>query len=194
VPGVAVVLAAVLLPVPLLLPRAGLLWSVPALAPLLGVVGFAPAYAAVCGFASTPWRRAALGAAGAVWLVAAEALTGKLLLFGPQDGALPRAAWEGSASAAAHHALGPIVTSPVLLAAPVFAAFAVALPIVVRGRSLALDLAGAAVWAYALRFALDALPSAPHGAVAGAVVGAALAVAAGTAGLLSAPGRRAYVP
>ena len=54
--------------------------------------------------------------------------------------------------------------------------------------------AGAVLWAYGLRFALDALPSAPHGAVAGAVVGGALAVAAGTAGLLSAPGRRAYVP
>src|SRR5205814_5814209 len=77
-PGAAVVVAAALLPVPLLLPRAGLLWSVPALAPLLGLVGLAPAYAAVCGFASTAWRRAALGAAGAIWLVAAEALTGKL--------------------------------------------------------------------------------------------------------------------
>jgi hypothetical protein len=175
VPGVAVVLAAALLPVPLLLARAGRAWSVPALAPLLGVAGLAPAYVALAGFASTAWRRAALGAAGALWLVAAEALTGKLLLFGTQDGARPRAAWEVSASSAGHYALAPIVTSPVLLAAPVFAAFAVALPLVVRGRTLALDLAGAAVWAYALRFALDRLPAAPHGVVAGVVLGGAIA-------------------
>jgi hypothetical protein len=194
--GVALVLTAALLPIPLLLPRAGLLWSMPALAPLLGVIGLAPAYVALCGLATTVWRRAALGAAGLVWLVAAEAITGKMLLFGPPDGAKPHRAWQTSASAAVHDAIGPVVTSPVLAPAVVFAFFAVALPVLVRGRSLALDALGAGAWAVALFSALGALSFLPHprGAVAGALLGAALVVAAGEAGLLPLPGRRQSVP
>jgi hypothetical protein len=195
-PGVALVLAAALAPVPFLLPRAGLLWSVPALAPLLGVAGLAPAYAALCGLASTAWRRAALGALGVGWLVAAEVITGKLLLFGPPDGREARAAWEGSALGAGHHALGPVVTSPALAPTVLFAAAALLLPVLVRGRSLGLDVLGAAVWAGAFAFALGAVPflSQPRGALAGALVGGAIAVAAGELGLVPPPGKRHDVP
>src|SRR5438067_1585610 len=67
--GAALVLLVAALVVPVLLPRAGLLWSVPMLAPLLGAAGLAPLYLVVAGFASTAWRRAGLAAAGFLWLL-----------------------------------------------------------------------------------------------------------------------------
>ena len=135
-------------PVPFLLPRAGLLWSVPVLAPLLGTVALAPAFVGVAALAPTPWRRAGLAAAGFWWLVLGEAITGQALLFGSPDGTLPRADWEGSISAAASDvARSRSSTSPALAPVLVWAAFAVALPLVVRGRWLAVDLVGAGVWA-----------------------------------------------
>ena len=191
--GVALVVFFALVFVPVLLPRAGLLWSVPVLAPLLGLIGLAPAFVALAGLASTAWRRAGLAAAGLIWLVAAEAISGKMLLFGSPEGTHPRASWEASASSAAHHALSPILTSPALAPAIVFAVFAAVFPLALRGRSLALKAIGAAIWAGALASALGALPSAlsplphPRGALLGALVGAAL-------GLLPAPGRRPPLP
>ena len=80
--GTALLVLAAAAPVPLLLPRAGLLWSVPILAPLLGTIALAPAFVGIAALASTPARRAGLAAAGLWWLVLAEALTGRVLLFG----------------------------------------------------------------------------------------------------------------
>ena len=85
----------------------------------------------------TPWRRAGLGAAGFLWLALGELLTGKNLLFGIPDGALPRVEWQGSISAAASDALGPLLSGPALAPAVVWAGFAMLLPLVVRGRWLA---------------------------------------------------------
>jgi eukaryotic-like serine/threonine-protein kinase len=185
--GSALVVLAACAPVPLLLPRAGLLWSVPALAPLLGTAALAPVYVAVAGFASTAWRRAGLAAAGFVWLVAAELLTGRSLLFGVPDGALPRSLWEDSVTGAAGDALYPLVTSPALAPLAVWAAMAVLLPLCVRGRSLALDVLRGGLWAAALvtlhagladlmapSVALDDA----RGAVGGAIAGLVAAVAA----------------
>src|SRR3954452_11317470 len=146
-PGTALVLAAALAPTPLLLPRAGKLWSVPVLAPLLGTIALAPAYVAVAGLARTPWRRAGLGAAGFLWLAMGEVLTGKSFLFGIPDGVAPAFDWRGSAGDAVDNALSPLLSSPAVAPIAVFAAFAVVLPVVVRGRWLALDLVGAAMWA-----------------------------------------------
>jgi hypothetical protein len=128
--------------------------------------------------------------------VAAEAITGKMLLFGAPDDVRPRAAWEGSAAAAGHDAVAPILTSAALAPAAAFAVFAVMVPVLVRGRSLALDILGATIWACALPYAVGALPFLPNpnGAVAGAAVGGALAVAAREAGLVPLPGRRPAVP
>ncbi len=181
--GTALLLAAAAAPVPLLLPRAGLLWSVPVLAPLLGTIALAPAFVGVAALASTPARRAALAAAGLWWLVLGEALTGKALLFGSPDGTLARGDWEGSISAAAADALQPLVTTPAL--APVFAwaAVSIALAVVVRGRWLAVDLVGAALCAAALIAAHVALGDAlaadvaldhARGAVAGSILAALL--------------------
>jgi hypothetical protein len=184
--GTALIIAAAAAPLPLLLPRAGLLWSVPVLAPLLGTVALAPVFVGVAALAPTPWRRAGLGAAGFLWLATGEVLTGRSLLFGIPDGALPRADWEGSISAAASDALGPLLSGPSLAPAVVWAAFAVALPLVVRGRWLAVDLLGASAWAaglLAVHVALgDTLAATtaldePRGAAAGAIGAAVLAVA-----------------
>jgi hypothetical protein len=170
------------------------------LAPLLGVIGAAPAFAAIAGLAGTAWRRAGLAAAGVVWLVAAETLGAGRLLFGSPGDVQPRGAWEDSAAAAGHHAIAPVLTSPALAPAVVFAFFAVALPVVVRGRALWLDAIGAAVWAGGLAGSLNGLPrlfpslGQPNGAVAGALLGAALVVAAGEAGLVPRSGRRPDLP
>jgi hypothetical protein len=184
--GTALILAAAAAPMPLLLPRAGLLWSVPVLAPLLGAVAIGPAFVGIAALAPTPWRRAGLGAAGFLWLALGELLTGKDLLFGVPDGALPRVEWEGSISAAGSDALGPLLSGPALAPAVVWAAFAMLLPLVVRGRWLAVDLAGAGVWAAGLVVAHAALGDMlaattalgeARGALSGAI-GAALLVVA----------------
>jgi eukaryotic-like serine/threonine-protein kinase len=179
--GTALLLLAAAAPVPLLLPRAGLLWSVPVLAPLLGTIALAPAFVGIAALGSTPARRAGLAAAGLWWLLLGEALTGKALLFGSPDGTLPRGDWEGSISAAAADALQPLVTTPALAPLLAWVVVAIALPLVVRGRWLALDLAGAAVCAAALIAAHLALGDALAADVAldharGAVAGSIAAV------------------
>jgi eukaryotic-like serine/threonine-protein kinase len=185
--GTALMLAAALAPIPLLLPRAPNLWSLPALAPALGAASLAPAFVGVAGLGSTARRRAGLACAGFGWLAAAELLAGKGLLFGLPDGARPRLDWQGSVTGALGDALGPLLTSPALAAVVVWVAFAAALPLVVRGRVLVLDLVGAGVWAAGLAAAHAALGDLlaastslgqPRGPVAGPVLAAAIALAA----------------
>ncbi len=185
--GTALLLAAAAAPVPFVLPRAGLLWSVPILAPLLGTIALAPAFVGVAALAPTPSRRAGLAAAGFWWLALGEALTGRALLFGSPDGTLARIHWEGSISAAASDALQPLLTTPALAPIAVWAAVAVVLPLVVRGRWLAVDVMGAAVCAVGLVAAHIALGDAlaadvaldqPRGAVAGGIAAALLVVLA----------------
>ncbi len=164
---------------PLLLPRGGTLWSLPALAPLLGAIGLAPVYIAIAALAPTMWRRAGLAAAGVLWLVGVEVISGKSLLYGPADGTRARSTWHGSLPHAASHAIEPTLTSPVLAPALVFAAFAVLLPILVRGRNLWLDLILGGAWAIGLVVALDfsdqvLANSAQLGTARGAAVGAAV--------------------
>jgi hypothetical protein len=146
--------------------------------------------------APTAWRRAGLAASGFLWLALCEVITGKSLLFGVPDGALPRADWQGSISAAASDALGPLVSSPALAPALVWAGFAVLLPLIVRGRWLAADLFGAVIWTAGLIAALFALGDmlatttaldAARGAVAGSVGAAVLVLSVSQ---MAAPGER----
>ena len=188
-PGVALLVGAAAFPTALLLRSAGPLWPAPAGAPLLGLAGLAGAWPALAGQASKPWQRAALGALGLWWLVLAEALTGDRLALGPAPGSQPRIAWEASATAAAQHAISPILSSGVLLVALLWAGAAVLLPLLVRGRAFAVDLVAAVAWAAALGSATQAVadatapaggPGSPqmHGLVAGAIVAGGLVVAA----------------
>ena len=179
--GTALVLMAAAAPVPFLLPRAGLLWSVPVVAPLLGTIALAPAFIGIAALAPTPARRAGLAAAGLWWLVLGEILTGRLLLFGIPDGALPRANWEGSISAAASDAIQPLLTTPALAPVLAWAAGAVAVMLVVRGRWLTIDILGAGICAAALVAAHAALGDVlaaevaldqARGAVAGSIAAA----------------------
>ena len=163
----ALVAAAAVVP-PLLLRRRGLTWSVPAAAPALGLAGLAGAYPAVAGRVRGVWARAALGAAGLWWLLLAEPL-------------LDREIAVGTAPGSAGDVLETLATSGVLLLAPLWAAAAVVLPWLVRGRSVALDVVGAATWAAALASGTAAVAgwaglAEPRGLAAGAVVAGVLAV------------------
>jgi eukaryotic-like serine/threonine-protein kinase len=201
--GAALVLLVAALAVPVLLPRAGLLWSVPALAPLLGAAGLAPLYLVVAGFASTAWRRAGVAAAGLLWLVLAEIATGRTLLFGRPDGSTTHHEWERSIGAAADHVLMPLVKTPALLPALAWIGLAAALPIVVRARSLTLDLLGAVLWTAALVAGHQAVGRVladngqqleAHGLAAGAVLAAVAVVAAAGSGLWRTPPAPRAVP
>jgi hypothetical protein len=185
-PGSALVVLVAAMAVPLLMPRAGLLWSLPVAAPLLGALGLAPAFVGLAALAPTALRRAGLAAAGLVWLFGAEALTGEALLFGVPDAVPGTATWQDSLSAAASDVVAPIASSPQTTALIVWAGFAALLPLLLRGRWLAMDCVGAALWAAGLMVALAAVGDMvaggavldqARGAVAGALVGAVAAVA-----------------
>jgi hypothetical protein len=155
----ALVIAAAAAPVVLLLPRTGALWSLPGAAPLLGVIGLAGAYPALAGQAAGVVSRAALGALGAWWLALATVVTDE------------------------RPDLDVLAEPATFAIAGVWAVAAALLPLVVRGRRLAFDLVGAAVWAALLASATPAAAEAlsaqaPRGVVVGAVVGAVLAIGA----------------
>ena len=201
--GTALVVGLALAAVPALLLRAGRLWSAPVAAPLLGVIGIAPAFVGAAGLASTAWRRAGLGAAGFLWLAAAELLSSEELLLGPPQDADSRGEWAGSLSGAVTDAIVPLITSPAFLPVVAWAAFAALLPVVVRGRSLPFDVIGALVWAAALVAAHQGIAELaagdvpldqPRGAAAAAAVGAFAAVAAVWSGLRPGPRDGAPLP
>ena len=183
--GDAVVLAAAAAPVVPLLRRAAPGWlSVPAAAPGLGALALAGAFPALAGQARRAADRAVLGALGAWWLLLAEPVAGTDLLFGPAPDTLPRDQFGTSAGVAVEHVLAPAVTGGALALAALWAAAAVVLPFLVRGRLLGLDLLAAAAWATGLGVGTQALADAlgwapsPTGVVAGAVVAGILAVLA----------------
>ena len=182
-PGFALLVVLAAAPVPLLLPRRGDAWSLPAAAPALGLLGLAGAWPALAGQARGWATRAALGALGGLWLVLAEALMSDRLLFGQPRDVLAPAAWDGSMIDAVRDALVPLLAGGTLAIAALWALAAALLPLLVRGRSAALDLIGAAGWAAALAAATQAISEAlvldpPRGLVAGALVAGLVAVGA----------------
>jgi hypothetical protein len=178
--GTAVVLAAALVPTPLLLLRSPRLWSVPVLAPALGLIGLAGVFPALAGRAWTWLERAALGALGAWWLMLAEPLADRHLLLGPApDATTGDSAREAITNAA--EAVADTATSGLPALLLLWAAAAAMLPILVRGRSLLLDVVAASAWTAGLASATATLGEAldlgePKGLIAGAVVAGAVAV------------------
>jgi eukaryotic-like serine/threonine-protein kinase len=167
-PAAAALVAAGAAAPPLLLRRRGLVWSLPAAAPVLGLAGVAGAYPAVAGRVRGMWARAALGAVGLWWLLLAEPLLDRDIAVSTPPGS-------------AGEVLETLAESGALLLVPVWAAAALVLPWLVPGRALALDVAGAAVWAAALVSGTAAVAgwaglAEPSGLVAGAVAAAVLAV------------------
>jgi hypothetical protein len=105
------------------------------------------------------------------------------LVSGPASGVSPRGTWEGSALLAAQDAIWPLLSAGALALAALWALAAVLLPILVRGRSAALDIVGAAAWAATLAAATQAIADAlllhqPRGLVAASVGAAVIAVSA----------------
>ena len=181
--GLALVVAIALLAPVVLAPRRPTAWPLAAGAPALGlldVAGLAGAWPALAGLATTAWRRAAIGAAGWFWLLLATPLAGRILYLAPASGMLPAGAWRDSITRATAHGIAPLATSGVLAPAAVWAIAAAVLPLVVRGRSITLDLVRAVAWAGLLTAATPAAIVALRGtdsvpAIRGAVLGGAAA-------------------
>jgi eukaryotic-like serine/threonine-protein kinase len=165
-PGLAALAAIAAVLPPLLMPRDGLAWPLPAVAPALGLIGLAGGFPALAGRARRARTRAALGAAGAVWFLLAE-------IDSPRG-------WEDDAGRALRDAAWPLVTSGAAGLALLWAAAALVLPWLVRGRSLALDVVAATTWAAGLAAATQALAvqagERPSGIVAGGIAAGALAI------------------
>jgi hypothetical protein len=153
--GGVVFLLAALAPV-LLMPRDGTAWPLVAGAPALGIVALAGAWPALAGRARDPWRRAALGAGGWVWLVLIAPIVGRGLYLHLPTGIAMSPGWMGSLHQTVEVVLRPLLTSGAFLGAPVWAGAAVVLPILVRSRSLALDFVMASTWAAFVVFASQA--------------------------------------
>lgn len=186
-PGTALLIGAAAIAIPPLLPLAGRAWSLPFAAPLMGLAMLAGAYPALAGQARTPWRRAALGALGFWTLVLVEPVVYATFFYGCARGTLPPGAWEGSVADAWRSAIEPLLRSGALACAALWAAGALVLPWLVRGRSAALDLVAATVWAAGLAAGAAAIGHAlngkvpspdPRGAAFGAAIAVLLAVAA----------------
>ena len=165
-PGSALLLAIALAAPPLLLPRAPALWSLPIVAPLLGAVGCALAYPAAAGRLRGLWPRLALAILGVWWLLLAEPLLGRRLLFGVAAGTRTRQAWMGSLPDAVNHALVPLLRGGTLGVALAWALGAAVLPWLVHGRRASLDALATAIWAAAVAAATLAIAHAlrPRGA------------------------------
>jgi hypothetical protein len=168
--GAAIVVAIGGILAPLLAPWRGTAWSLPAGAPALGAIGLAGAWPALAGRARGAPTRAALGAAGWAWTVLGTALSGADLYLRAPPGSPPPAQWTPSAGATVHHVLEPLISSGALAPAVVWAAAAVILPWLVRGRRVAVDFVLASAWAAGLVAATYASLRMVHGSLAGATL------------------------
>jgi eukaryotic-like serine/threonine-protein kinase len=189
-PGVSLLVIAAALPL-LIAPRLPPLALGAAAAPALGVVGLAGVYPALAGQGARWFTRAGMGALGYWWLCLAEPLVGRRLWLGLPGGwafaAGAHGRWEGSFSGAFEHVLLGMLTLGVLVGVALWAAGALLLPWLVRGRNALLDVVAATVWSAAMLAALPllerALPGAgvhppPRGALLAGLLGGALAVVA----------------
>jgi len=183
--GAALIIAiALLLPV-VACPARATSWPLPAGAPALGLIGLAGAWPAVAARAGGVWTRAALGAVGWVWLLLGAAIAGKALYLPRVPGTVlapPPQNWMTSPSDTVTHLLSPLISSGVLAPAAIWAAAAVILPWLVRGRSVAMDVLRVVAWATIVVSCTGAAIAAVHGsdpigAPPTALVGAAAAAA-----------------
>ena len=147
----------------------------PGAAPILGLIGLGPVYPALAGLVRGAAGRALLGGIGYLWIAAWEELAHRTLLLGPV--ADPPAHWKESAGTAISDVLMPLIDGSVLAAAGIFAAAALVLPVLVRGRTPLLDALGALIWAAGLitTLKLVAGSTSPPGLLFGALLAAVIA-------------------
>lgn len=171
-PGAALLVALLTFPPLLVFRDSGRTLPLPAAAPALGALGLAPLFPALAGLGSRAIERAVLGATGYAWLAVIELISGRKLLFDPAVD-LP-AGWEGSPQRTLGDVILPTLASPAFVVGiGLFAAAAVAMGILVRGRAPVLDLLGALLWGAGLVAALRLFPGAagpPPAALAAAVL------------------------
>ncbi len=156
-PGAAFVAFLAVAPVPLFLTRHGRLWSLPTLVLPLGVAGLGPLFLAATGAVRSGYARAMTAAVAVWWLSLAEIITGSTMYLGPPSGAWSYERWQDSATTAFEHAIIPLLTGPIIAVAVLWAASALILPHLIRGRGLVLDALGAVIWGTAFVMASRAL-------------------------------------
>jgi len=184
--GPALVAATAMLAPMLLAPLRPTAWPLAAGAPALGLIGLAGlagAWPALAGLAQTAWRRAAIAAAGWIALLLATPIAGRILYVAP----FPAFVTGDSVGRTADRILVAPLTTGLLAPAAVWAAAAAILPLVVRGRSLALDLVRAGAWAALLTAATPAAIVAVRGGGSAPMIRGALLGGAAAAILALAP-------
>lgn len=183
-PGIALfVVVGPLVPV-LLLPTKPGRWPLAVVAPALGLVGLAAAWPALAARAPSAWQRAALGAAGWIWLQLAAILGNAALYTALPEAVPPPAAWGSSSGAAAREALAPLVSSGALVPALAWGLAALALPAVLRQPDPLLRAGAVALWSALLLGATLMLLSMGSGQAAIGARNALLGVAGGMAAAL----------
>ena len=160
-----IVLIAALVPLALLF-RHPVRWPLAAVAPALGLAGLAGAWPALAVRANSAWQRAALGATGWFWLLAASVLGGHGLYTHLPSRIPPASVWTPSVYQTANHVLSPILSSGLLAPAPVWAAAALLLAWITRLRSLVLQVVLVSIWAAMLASATTAALALAHPGVA----------------------------
>jgi hypothetical protein len=157
-----------------LLPRQGSYWPLPAIAPGLAAIGLAGATPALAATAKSPYRRAALGGLGYVYI----AIIGNQVHI---PGRAAASVWIGSPYDMLHHLLLPLLTSGALLPALVWAGAAVTLPYITQPNPghTALNVASVITWGALTTGLTSALAqsSTPPSMVLGVLVGAVFALA-----------------
>ena len=154
--GLSLVLLVALLPALLVLSGHGRSARVPfgrlscALAPLLGTGRPGRRLPGGRGAGPVPSERALRGALGYWWLTLAGPLLSARLWLPAPAGTPATRAWEESVGQAATHVVAPALSVGVLLGALLWAAAAMVLPWIVRGREPLLDAIAAGLWALAL--------------------------------------------
>jgi eukaryotic-like serine/threonine-protein kinase len=148
--GAALVVGLAALVPPALVFRRPFSWPVAAAAPALGAVGLAGAWPALAARLPGPWRRAALGAVGWVWVVVVGELDGHGLYSGLIAGTPARSLWIPSLHVAAKHVLEPMLSSGALAPAAIWALAAVVLPPITAIRALPARIVLITVWAAGL--------------------------------------------
>jgi eukaryotic-like serine/threonine-protein kinase len=180
--GALIVLVAALVPVALLA-RSPSSWPLPAGAPALGVFGLAGCWPAIAARAASPWRRAALGFSGWIWLAIASSLT-DANLYARRPATLPASVWVTSLPMTVEHVLVPVFSTQMLIAAAIWAGAAAVLPSLTERRSLPVAIVLVTIWSAMLVSAIATVLGVNHSrgagmpatAVLGAVIGAIVAL------------------
>jgi eukaryotic-like serine/threonine-protein kinase len=184
-PGAALVIApAALVPV-LLMPRRAVGWPLAAGAPALALVGLAGGWPAIAARAATPWRRAALGATGWIWLAMAAPIANYDLYAHRPAGTPGSSAWMPSLHDTAADVLAPLLSTGWLLGAALWGIAAAALPALTARTSPAVAVVLVTMWTATLVSATATVLALSHPrgagmpatAVLGAVFGAVVALA-----------------